>query len=411
MGRQNLVDAVKFIDSGETAGLFRYNLMTKDIELTRESMLGGKRQLNDNDLVDLKFYISKIYNHEYPKSIIEEAAYIVSKRVAYNPLVDFLEDLVWDKVPRLDTWLIDACGADDNIYIRDVGRKILCGAVARAFNPGTKFDYMLILEGKQGIGKSTLVEILGGKWYLDTHLSSSEAKKDLIDIMSTAWIMEISDLAGFKRNDIEFLKSFISRKVDKVRLPYARRSDYFPRQCIIIGTHNPSGNNEYFTDDTGNRRFWCVECNHIDIEFIEKARNQLLAEAIIKLGEGEKLYLNHTESIEILENMQHSRETSTPLYSMIADYVKVRKEVSTLEILKDVFQINLGSVRAPDLKGKQTLIGIWMRKNGWKRGDNHEKGIYYRPELITGLRGHPEAESIDKLQNKISLDEINWEDD
>lgn len=369
-------------DNEQLKNLFRYNLMTKDIEFIRKAGIDYWNHgdfLIDEDLVHLKEYIAVVMDEEFDKKRIEEAVMLTSKRQAYNPLRQYLDSLKWDGEKRLEKWLVDICGCDDNPYTRDVATKTLCGAVARAYNPGTKFDYMLILEGSQGIGKSTLVEILGGEWYLDTHLHGASGRNDLINIMRTAWIMEISDMAGFGKMDIQFLKAFITRKIDTIRLPYDKRPQQFPRQCVMIGTLNPSGDNEYLKDDTGNRRFWSVECNKADFDMLRKIRDQLFAEAIIRWRGGEVLYLTNEESKEILLGIHSQREPESCLQDVISNYLMSKSSVSSYEIMKNAFHIDFSRITPRDERGKQTQIGMWMRKNGWKKGRGDNSKTYYNP--------------------------------
>lgn len=381
---KRLINIINVLELNETLhSLFRYNLMTKDIEFTRKisdeiTEWRHGEYLTDEDLVHLKHYLSIIMPNEYDKKSIEEAVMITSKRRAYNPLTNYLNKLVWDGESRIDRWLIDLCGSPDNNYIRTVSRKFMCGAVARALEPGCKFDYMLILEGEQGIGKSTLVEVLGGKWYLDTHLCGSDNKKDLIDIMRTAWIIEISDMAGFRKSDLEYLKAFITRKVDRIRLPYDRRSQDFPRQCIMIGTHNPSGSNEYFRDDTGNRRFWPVECKYADYHRAADIRDQLFAEAVIKLREGESLFLEDNDVLNILFNMQEERSMKNPYDSILEEYTSGKYSVTIVEIIQNALECNINRMQAKDLRGKQTIVGIWLRKKRFRKQGN----IYINPKFV-----------------------------
>jgi len=365
------------VKDGTLNGLFQLNLMTKDIEFTRESNWGKTGILSDNDLVQLKYYLAYIHHQEYSKQAIEEAVIVQASRKQYNPLVNYLKKLKWDNVNRIDTWLIEICSADDNIYVRDVSRIILCAAVKRALCPGCKFDYMPILEGEQGTGKSTMIDILGGDWYLDTHLSTSENKKDIVDAMRTAWVIEISDLAGFRKNDVEYLKNFLSDKSDRVRMPYAKRSEDYPRQCIFIGTHNPSGDNQYLKDDTGNRRFLPIECKDIYLDKLIKIRDQLFAEAVEKYKD-EVLYIINDDSLKILDDIHKSRQIDTPLSGMIDEYIKNINVISNKEIIEKVFQLLPGKLTFMELRSKCTIIGIHMRKIGWIKGENENRGLYYR---------------------------------
>ena len=361
--------------------LLRYNEFTKDVELTKKTPWGSDRFLTDEDTPLMKYYFSKIYNTEPSDKNLYDAVMVMAKQQSYHPIKNYLESLVWDGKSRADFWLHRICGATDNIYVRNVSLKILVGAIARIYQPGEKFDYMLILEGPQGIRKSTLVEILGGHWYLDTHLSTGERKADMVDVMRTSWIIEISDLAGFKFHDVQFLKSFLSRRVDRVRLAYGRRAEDFKRQSIFIGTHNPSGNNQYFNDDTDNRRFWPVECGKLlDIECLINNRDQLFAEALVRFKAGEKLYLDNSDALDILKGMNEDRQVDTPLNELIINYIKPLKDVTNIDIIERCFNLNAKNMTGRELMSKQRTIGILMKKIGWKRGTNENRGRYYRPE-------------------------------
>lgn len=356
--------------------LFRFNLMTHDIEFIMKAALDNWNHgkiLTDDDLLHIKDFLSETTGKEYDKRKIEEAVIIASKARTIHPVKNYLNLLKWDGEERLPYWLTYVCGAKLTSYTRAVGVKIICGAVARMLDPGCKFDYMLILEGDQGLGKSTLVETLGGEWYVSTNISGPD-KKDIVDIMRTAWIIEIADMAGFNKADIQHLKSFIDRKVDRVRLPYDRRVKDFPRQCILVGTHNPSGDNEYFKDDTGNRRFWPVECKNIHIDRMKETRDQLFAEAIVRYRSGEKLYINDKEALDLLENIHQEREIKNPYEKMLSNLVAIKDTVTIDELLKGLFNFDVKNMNYRELRGKQTMIGIWLKKNKWiKDGDVYKR--------------------------------------
>ena len=347
----------------DLCGMFQYNLFTKDIEYANVpsfSMLGVKNNiLSDNDFIELKYYISKEYKVEVPIATLIEASVLMALRRKYHPVRDWVDSLKWDGKHRLDKWLIDYCGCDDNAYIRMVARKILVAAIARVYNPGCKFDFMAILEGSQGIGKSQLVRAIAGDWYLDTYIKGRD--KDIVDKFRGAWIVEISELVGFKREDVESLKSFISRQTDRERLSYRRNSEDYPRQCIFIGTHNPSGDNTYFYDDTGNRRFWAIDCRKSDYNGIKKVREQLFAEAKIFYEQGEKLYLDHDDAVRIAEQSQEDRLPIDPWTRPISIYIKGKDMVFAEDILKDALHIPIERQN----RGHQMKVGQIMKSMGW----------------------------------------------
>jgi len=358
--------------------IFFFNLFSKKIEIKGDCPWGGQGDLTDSDLIQMKYYLSLNFKKEYPVQTINEALLIQAMEQKYHPIKEYLLRLKWDGTPRLREWMIELCGVPRNQYIEDISEIMLCAAVKRIYDPGCKFDYMAILEGAQGIGKTTLLQILGGEWYVNAHLSTNESKKDLVDLMRKAWIIEISELSGFKKAAIEDIKNFISCDTDRVRMPYARNSEDFPRHNIFIGTHNPSGDNQYLRDDTGNRRFWPVDCTLIDIEKAHKWRDQLWAEALRKYREV-LMYLTNNRSLSILNNYHSDREPHNPWDDMIGDYIIGKEAVFNKTILKDVFDLNIGKLSYLEMQSKSTAIGKKMKKEGWVRGSNKKRGWYFKP--------------------------------
>lgn len=177
---------------------------------------------------------------------------------SYHPIREFFETLpAWDGVERADTLLIDYLGAEDTPYVRAVTRKELCAAYCRVYHPGIKFDSMIVLNGDQGIGKSTLIAKLGGEWYSDSLNLSDMNDKTAAEKLQGYWIMEIGELAGMRKADLDKVKAFISRQDDKYRASFGRRVTPHPRQCVFFGTTNSQ--NGYLRDITGNRRYWNVK--------------------------------------------------------------------------------------------------------------------------------------------------------
>jgi len=207
-----------------------------------------------------------ITSHSFPAEL---------RLILRHPIREWLNSLKWDGVPRLNTWLSTYCGALESEYVNAVGRKTLMGAVARVYEPGIKFDSVLVLEGEQGTGKSTTCAILGGKWFGDAPLDIHNPK-DTIEYVHSHWIIEFSEMASTRKADVNALKNFITRQEDDARPAYARVRVRFPRQSIFIGTVNPD-NIGYLSDDTGNRRFWPVLCTKFSLEKLRADRDQLFA--------------------------------------------------------------------------------------------------------------------------------------
>lgn len=240
---------------------------------------------------------------------------------AFHPVREYLAGLQWDGTCRVERLWVDYVGAEDDHYHRDVARLMMVAAVTRIFEPGHKFDYATILEGLQGKRKSTLIEVLGRRWFAELNGDWHDTKQ-LVELMQGAWIMEIPELTGFGRADVRAIKAFISSKKDRVRLAYARRAGEFPRQCIFVGSTN---DREYLKDDTGGRRFWPVQCNlavgeEIDTDRLLDNIDQMWAEAVSIYRQMRvaqplgtlPLYLTGTQSRLIAARLQESRRVESP---------------------------------------------------------------------------------------------------
>jgi len=211
---------------------------------------------NDTDLACAKLYFERTYGIWSPTKFKDALLGVVSVERLYHPVKEYLSGLAWDGTERLDTLLVDYLGADDTPYVRAVTRKTLVAAVARIYRPGVKFDSILVLNGAQGIGKSTLFARLGGQWYSDSLAISDMKDKTASEKLQGYWLLELGELAGLKKVDVETVKSFITRTDDKYRQSYGLTVESHPRSCIIVGTTNSDGG--FLRDVTGNRRFWPV---------------------------------------------------------------------------------------------------------------------------------------------------------
>lgn len=241
-----------------------------------------------------------------------------------NPLRLHMKSYTWDGVKRLNTWLIDYLGTKDTAYIRAIGRKWLISAAARAIDPGCQADHMLILEGKQGIGKSQALRCLGGQFYIEyskTMTGGMGGHRDLVHIILGKNIVEMSELATLRKADMESLKAMLTTTVDDVRLSYERDAKSYPRTCVFGGTCNEVGQ-AYIADVTGARRFWpCIagEVKPLNIPGLKSIRDQLWAEAVEAYEAGEDWW---TVPVEETAHEQADRQVTVE----IADpwYHKVR---------------------------------------------------------------------------------------
>lgn len=264
----------------------------------------------DTDDSGLREFIEKHYGISSTAKCADALALSFEKH-RFHPIKDYLNSLEWDGEKRVDTLLIDYLGAEDNNYVRTVTRKVLVAAVARVFNPGCKFDNMLILSGKQGVGKSTIIKKLGKDWYSDS--LSTVSGKDAYEQLQGVWILEMAEMMATKKADIEATKHFLSKQEDIYRVAYGRRTSRFPRQCIFIGTSNE---HEFLRDKTGNRRFWPVDIYEhepkLDVfKDLDNELDQIWAEAVQLFKNKEPLYLSAEEEQEAKKQQdEHSEESA-----------------------------------------------------------------------------------------------------
>lgn len=282
----------------------------------------------DRDDANLRIYMEEQYNIS-GKDKIKDAKDAVLTRHKFHPIRDYLNGLKWDGVPRLDKLIIDYVGAEDTPLNRAMTRKHFTAAVARVMQPGCKYDYCLIITGAEGIGKSTLLNAMGGKWFSDS-LLTMEGKQGMEQLRG-AWLIELGELSGMKRSDVEAVKTYISRQNDIYRAAYGMVVKPHPRQCVFCGTTNE----KYFLkSETGDRRFWVIKIEpelrkHGSVkEAIMADRDQIWAEAVRRWQEGEKLYLPADLEAEARQRQKEYNDNSDdPIKSLLAVFLDKRLPV------------------------------------------------------------------------------------
>ncbi len=315
----NAINCFNTMDDLKT--IVKHNSFSNEIEIIRNPPWKTRdptpKSLDDEDLIGIKKYICNTKRIEFTKNTLNEAVIISSLENIYHPVRDYLNGLNWDGVERLDTWLHTYLHADNNEYTRLIGKMTLVAAVARIFRPGIKYDHMLILEGAQGLGKSEVFKILGGEWFAEIQLIDRD--KEIVDKMLGVWFGEVAEMASFNKKDIETLKGFLTTSKDKVRLSYDRRSKFFRRQGIFVGTINKEDDIGYFKDKTGNRRFFPVTVGNIDFDGLKAGRDQLFAEAIHAYKEGYKIFIKR-EMMHIVTKEQEARLEVDPWEEKIKEW-------------------------------------------------------------------------------------------
>jgi predicted P-loop ATPase len=212
------------------------------------------------------------------KKFMKDALVAIAAGETGHPLRDDLKGLQWDGIPRVEKLLINYANAEDNVLNRAIGKLLLVAMVRRVFQPGCKFDYMVILQGEQGCRKSLFCkELAGGPEFFEECLTLSASAKEILEQTAGKWVVEIAELSGLSAKDIEHQKSFITRTEDRARLSYGYFASSVPRQFVLIGTTNEE---VFLRDATGNRRYLPVRVSDIDIDALRRDREQLLAEAI-----------------------------------------------------------------------------------------------------------------------------------
>jgi predicted P-loop ATPase len=295
-------------------GLFALNQFDNKAYLMRSApwrKLRESEPIRDVDLAGLRNYIEKAFGISSKEKVADSFKLEILNR-AFHPIRDYLNGLIWDQEKRVDRLFIDYFGINESAYAREAARKSLCGAVARVFEPGVKFDLVPVIVGEEGIYKSTFWRRLGGRWFSDTFMKVEG--KDALEQIQGAWIIEIAELAGLRKSDAESVKHFLTKQIDQFRAAYAHVSETHARQCVFVGTTNIR---DFLKDPTGNRRFLPIMSNpdrikkSVDLDLVGDEINQIWAEAVFYYMQGEKLYLgpeaaaqakaiqaDHTESDE-----------------------------------------------------------------------------------------------------------------
>jgi len=253
-----------------------------------------------------------------PASIAGQAVETVAQDRLFHPVRDYLDALMWDASPRLDTWLIQYLGANDTSYARAIGPRWLISAVARIYRPGCKADCILILEGPQGARKSSALKALAEPWFADR--LSDLASKDAAMETRGVWIIEVAELDSMTRAEVSTIKAFMSRTHDRFRPPYGKRLVDLARQCIFAGSVNPEGG--YLKDATGGRRFWPIACGTIDLDSLKGHRDQLWAEARERFLRGDPWWLETRELDQLAAEQQAQRYQGDAWEELIGEWLE-----------------------------------------------------------------------------------------
>ena len=395
---------------------FAYNELAHRVQITGPvpwERPSGNPFWRDADTAQLKALLDARYTCFSTRH--HDVAFIkVTDDRHFHPVRDYLDALPpWDGVRRVETLFIHCLEAEDCAYVRTVTRRLFAAAVARVYQPGVKFDSLVVIDGIQGIGKSTLLkELVGDAFYSETLSLTDMDDKTGAEKLQGYWIVEIGELAGMKKADVEKVKNFLSTTDDKYRPSYGRVVESHPRQCIVIATVN--GERGYLRDITGNRRFWIVKCHQKEParkwSFTPEERDQVWAEAVALWQAGEKLYLDSDE-LPAAEAAQRDAMELDERQGIVEEYLDtllpanwdamdlyerrnylsdqhdptqprgsaVRQTVSNVEIWAECFGKNPSEMKPAD---SYAIAALMMRVNGWERTqERHPIALYGRQRV------------------------------
>ena len=401
-------------------GRLRLNIFSGRVDVVGPlpwSRPGSSNVWNDDDAAQLRIYLEPFFG-KIPKNDLLDAVAAAASDQAYHPVRDYLTDLKWDGAPRLDTLLIDYLGALDTDYTRAITRKAFTAAVARIMTPGCKYDTMVVLVGKQGRHKSSILAKLGGAWFSDSLRTFGD--KDSMETIQGTWINEVAEMQAMNKADINAVKMFLSKTSDYYRAAYGRYTVDRPRQCVFFGTTNST---ECLTDITGGRRFWICDIDQQNrtkdvFRDLDKERDQIWAEAVAAWQQGEPLYLPAPLE-EIARNLQESHRTQHPWEAIIQGFLETeipaewpswdavqrsayyhggarysgetapRSRVCALEIWCEALDRKKGDMRKTDAREINAILEHtpgWVRAGLQRAGAPYGHQRCYERENRAGLR-------------------------
>lgn len=321
------------------------------------------RQMDDMDVALVQAYLQRAYGLPVSRAVAEQACRTAAGLHRRHPVREWLDGLRWDGTPRLATWLHHALGTADDAYHAAVGARFLSAAVRRVRAPGCKFDYVPVLEGPQGMGKSRLLAALfGAPWFKDD-LPRDLGDKDAAQGLLGVWCVELGELQALGRSSSRDAKAFFSRQQDRYRPSYGAFEVTRPRQCVFAGTTNER---EYLTDPTGNRRYWPVTCTRADVAWVTAWRAQLWAEAAWREATAPlELWLDDAHLRAAAAHAQDTRMHEDAWHDPIATWLRSR--AARTARMADILHLALGLPRDRQNRAAQNRAASVLRALGWTR--------------------------------------------
>lgn len=350
---QNLDNVLRVLTAKKD---FKQAIWFDEFHMRRFTTLGGDgpRPFNKNDERIIMLGLQRELGFsKVTAEAVNMAVWVYAMRDRRCEPRDWMATLKWDGTERIESFFVRGMGAQDTPYARAIAKNWFISMVARIFAPGCKVDHMVILEGEQGRGKSSALDLLGGAWYVDC--GEPVQNKDFYLTLRGRLIVEISELDAFIRSESTTVKSAVTRRTDVFRPPYGEDAEAFPRRCVFVGTTNED---EYLRDHTGARRFWPLKTGEIDIGYIAAEREQLFAEAVHRFKHGEPWFGVPEEALA----EQELRRQKDEWEHKVRDWLKLRNEVTLLEVAEECLKIEVGRF---DM-GVKHRLGRAMRAIGWR---------------------------------------------
>lgn len=395
-----LPDGARLAGVPEAQGVIGFNEFTNNVDKLKPTPWGTPAGAWDevDELLMGEWLVREHRLPSVPRSTLEEAVLMVAKRHAYHPVRQQLQALRgrWDGQQRLATWLSRCCMEEDehdhtdplHQYLARVGSWLVMALCARVLRPGCKFDYMVIFEGAQGVGKSTLARVLGGDYYADTGLVMGD--KDSYQNLQGVTVYEMGELDALNRAEITRIKQFISSQEDRFRASFDRRPKDYPRQVVFIGTTNED---HYLIDPTGNRRFWPVQVTRqIDLAWLQANREQMFAEALAYLDIGKRFHPTPKEQRELFNPQQQQRTVENAIESAVSRYLYpagmatgARSDGSELQectLVELLAKIGIGIEKLGPGRFHEKQAAAALRRLGWTEHKSSRPGrprVYRRP--------------------------------
>jgi len=387
-----------FRHAPELAGLVRFNVFSHQIELNQPPPWCASRTglwTDDDDTAALGWLQTRGVDVRQ-RHVVRDVVSMIAKDYMYHPVRNYLHGLVWDGAPRLRIWLAEYLNAEaaDPLYLGAVGQKFLLSAVARIENPGCQADHVLVLEGPQGAGKSSVARTLAvnSMWFTDD-MPDIHSKDAAIQVCGR-WIVELAELAALRRSEIEGMKAFLTRPRDVYRPPYGRSTIEVPRQCVFIATTNEA---HYLRDSSGNRRFWPVRCGQIDLGGLHRDRDQLWAEALAAYRAGTIWHLTQEEAA-LAAREQSARVLVTELEVIVREYLAGKeaagiREIDTGTVMSEALHMEREKPEFAERAGRlgsqvaaAMEAAVWRKVGVVGRG-SHRSNLYRKDHGATAAHG------------------------